>query len=147
MFVFITIFGIALLATIIFIYVRIHNIRIGKIKVSLDHERKDRRVYTKVVETKEKTAWYGKNIFRLSILLILKFFVFIGFVFKQVFHEAKEYAKERFTPKKQSGNKKPSAFIGTIREYKKEIKCVSVFLGCKSQELSQSSSVGRATAL
>ena len=118
---FITIFGVSLLATIIFIYIRIHNIRIGKVIAPKDSDKRSRKTYTKVVATKEKTAWYGRNIFKLSILLFLKFFVFIGFVFKQIISEIKESLKERMTPKKQKGGENPSAFIGAIREYKEEL--------------------------
>jgi quinol-cytochrome oxidoreductase complex cytochrome b subunit len=118
---FITIFGSALLVTIIFIYVRIHNLRIGKISTPKESDKKERKAYTKAVETKDKTAWYGKNIFKLSILLFLKFFVFIGFVFKQILNEISDYLKDKMKPKKQISGAKPSAFIGTMREYKNEL--------------------------
>ncbi len=117
----IIIFGVSLLATIIFIYVRIHNIRTGKVAAPKDSVYKDRKIYTKVVETKKKTAWYGRNIFKLAILILLKLFVFIGFIVKQVVHESKEHLKEKMTPKKNAGSKNPSAFLSTIREYKNEL--------------------------
>ncbi|MFT5360082.1 MAG: quinol-cytochrome oxidoreductase complex cytochrome b subunit, partial [Candidatus Paceibacteria bacterium] len=107
--------------TIIFIYVRIHNLRIGKISTPKESDKKERKAYTKAVETKDKTAWYGKNIFKLSILLFLKFFVFIGFVFKQILNEISDYLKDKMKPKKQISGAKPSAFIGTMREYKNEL--------------------------
>lgn len=45
----------------------------------------------------------------------------MGFVLKQIAEEIKEFIKQKTTPKKPSSGKTPSAFIGTIREYKKEL--------------------------
>jgi hypothetical protein len=120
---FIIIFSVSLLATLLFLYVRIHKIRTGEIKVSRNSSIQNRKVYTKVVETKAKTAWYGKNLFKIGVLLLLKLIVFAGFLFKQLAQEVSEYIKEKLTPKKNtSANQESSStFLGTIREYKKEI--------------------------
>lgn len=119
----IIIFGIALVTLFVFLFVRMYKIRTGQITVTREEHTENRRVYTKVVETKEKTAWYSKNMLKLIVLGILKFLVFVGFVFKQLAHEIKETVKEKFTPKREDGEKKdPTAFIKTMREYKKELR-------------------------
>jgi len=118
---FITIFGVALLAILFFIYVRIHNIRTGKVEEPKESFHRARKAYTKVVATKQKTAWYGKNIFKISILLILKVFVFANFLMKQLINEAKDYLSEKITPKKIEGSDNPSAFLGAMSDYKKEL--------------------------
>lgn len=118
---FIIIFGVALLASLGFIYLRIYKIRKGFVKVSVDHTKRSRKVYTKVVQAKHQTSWYGRNLFKFGLLLFLKLFVFIGFVFKQMAHEAKETLKEKLAPKKQSEHSEPSAFIRTVQDYKKEL--------------------------
>jgi len=71
--------------------------------------------------TKQKTAWYGKNIFKISILLILKVFVFANFLIKQLINEAKDYLSEKITRKKIEGYDNPSAFLGAMSDYKKEL--------------------------
>ncbi len=118
---FIIIFAIALIVSLLFIYIRIYKIRIGEIKAPEDSLHKDRKLYTKVVETKEITTWYGKNIFKLAILLFLKILVFANFLIKQVISELREYVKERLIHKKVSSGENPSAFLGVIRDYKKEL--------------------------
>lgn len=88
-----------------------------------EFENKNRKAYTHIVRVKETTTWYGKNLLKLTLLFILKFFVYIRFLIDQMLHRTKQHVKKKLTKTLETSleNQEPSVFLQSIQEYKKEL--------------------------